>query len=146
MENQKRGVKKSSPEAKPVWIEPPWMLPYPSRYPLWWLVSKRSKCRGRTNPGTITSKGDRLNRLPGQYRNERSGFGRDPILTWGRPTEGTALTIRLARRHGKPCLVVDLISYLLRQSSFVPKGAKAILMQPHTPCQSRSGWMVMGRE
>ena len=30
------------------------------------------------------------------------------ILTWGRPTGGTALTIRLARRHGKPCLVVDL--------------------------------------
>jgi hypothetical protein len=30
------------------------------------------------------------------------------ILTWDRPTGGTALTIHLARRHGKPCLVVDL--------------------------------------
>jgi hypothetical protein len=30
------------------------------------------------------------------------------ILTWGRPTGGTALTIRLARRYRKPCLVMDL--------------------------------------
>jgi hypothetical protein len=30
------------------------------------------------------------------------------ILTWDSPTGGTALTIRLTRRHGKPCLVIDL--------------------------------------
>jgi hypothetical protein len=30
------------------------------------------------------------------------------ILTFGRPKGGTALTIRLAERLGKPCLVVDL--------------------------------------
>jgi hypothetical protein len=30
------------------------------------------------------------------------------ILTWDRPTGGTALTIRLARKHGKPCMVIDL--------------------------------------
>lgn len=30
------------------------------------------------------------------------------ILTRGRPTGGTELTLRLARRHGKPHLVVDL--------------------------------------
>jgi hypothetical protein len=30
------------------------------------------------------------------------------ILTWGRPTGGTALTVRLARRHKKPSLVIDL--------------------------------------
>src|SRR5919201_5109199 len=30
------------------------------------------------------------------------------VLTQGRPTEGTALTIDLASRHGKPHLVVDL--------------------------------------
>jgi hypothetical protein len=30
------------------------------------------------------------------------------ILTWDKPTGGTALTIRLARRHGKPCMVIDL--------------------------------------
>jgi hypothetical protein len=30
------------------------------------------------------------------------------ILCRGEPVGGTALTYRLARRHGKPCLVVDL--------------------------------------
>jgi hypothetical protein len=30
------------------------------------------------------------------------------ILTWGRPTGGTALTIRLTGRHKKPSLVIDL--------------------------------------
>jgi len=30
------------------------------------------------------------------------------ILTWGRPTGGTALTVRLAKRHKKPCMVIDL--------------------------------------
>jgi predicted Rossmann-fold nucleotide-binding protein len=30
------------------------------------------------------------------------------ILTWGRPTGGTALTIRLTRRHKKPSLIIDL--------------------------------------
>jgi hypothetical protein len=30
------------------------------------------------------------------------------ILTRGKPTGGTALTIKLAAAHGKPCLVIDL--------------------------------------
>ncbi|MGH7209031.1 MAG: putative molybdenum carrier protein [Nitrospiraceae bacterium] len=30
------------------------------------------------------------------------------VLTCGRPTEGTAFTIEMARRRGKPCLVIDL--------------------------------------
>jgi hypothetical protein len=30
------------------------------------------------------------------------------VLTDGPPTGGTALTIELANRHGKPCLVLDL--------------------------------------
>ena len=30
------------------------------------------------------------------------------VLTLGEPDRGTALTIRLARANGKPCLVVDL--------------------------------------
>ena len=30
------------------------------------------------------------------------------VLTEGEPSGGTAVTIRFARRHGKPCLVVDL--------------------------------------
>jgi hypothetical protein len=30
------------------------------------------------------------------------------VLTRGRPSEGTAFTIEVARRLGKPCLVVDL--------------------------------------
>ena len=30
------------------------------------------------------------------------------ILTWGKPTGGTALTIRLAKKHKKPYLIVDL--------------------------------------
>ncbi len=30
------------------------------------------------------------------------------ILTWGQPTGGTALTVKLARKHWKPFLVVDL--------------------------------------
>ncbi|MGE5190221.1 MAG: putative molybdenum carrier protein [Gemmatimonadota bacterium] len=30
------------------------------------------------------------------------------VLTEGEPSGGTAVTIRFARRHGKPCLVLDL--------------------------------------
>lgn len=30
------------------------------------------------------------------------------VLTRGRPTEGTALTVQIASRLGKPCLVLDL--------------------------------------
>jgi hypothetical protein len=30
------------------------------------------------------------------------------VLTRGRPAGGTALTIRIAAEHGKPCLVLDL--------------------------------------
>lgn len=30
------------------------------------------------------------------------------VLSWGRPSGGTALTIALARRLKKPCLVIDL--------------------------------------
>ncbi|HEY3196484.1 MAG TPA: putative molybdenum carrier protein [Nitrospirales bacterium] len=30
------------------------------------------------------------------------------VLTRGRPSEGTAFTIEMARRHGKPCLVLDI--------------------------------------
>jgi hypothetical protein len=30
------------------------------------------------------------------------------VLTRGRPSEGTAFTIEMARRHGKPCLVLDV--------------------------------------
>jgi predicted Rossmann fold nucleotide-binding protein DprA/Smf involved in DNA uptake len=30
------------------------------------------------------------------------------VFTWGAPSGGTALTIRLARRYRRPCLVVDL--------------------------------------
>ena len=32
------------------------------------------------------------------------------VLSWGRPSGGTALTIALARRLKKPCLVIDLES------------------------------------
>lgn len=30
------------------------------------------------------------------------------IFTWGKPTGGTAFTIKLANKHEKPCLVLDL--------------------------------------
>jgi len=30
------------------------------------------------------------------------------VLTWGSPTEGTAFTVDMARKHNKPVLVVDL--------------------------------------
>jgi len=30
------------------------------------------------------------------------------VLTWGPPSEGTGYTVFMARRHGRPCLVVDL--------------------------------------
>jgi hypothetical protein len=30
------------------------------------------------------------------------------VLTRSRPSEGTAFTIEMARRHGKPCLVLDV--------------------------------------
>jgi hypothetical protein len=33
------------------------------------------------------------------------------VLTNGPPTGGTALTIELARKHGKPCLVLDLAGH-----------------------------------
>jgi len=32
------------------------------------------------------------------------------IITEGKPTGGTALTVRLAKKHSKPCLIVDLLS------------------------------------
>jgi hypothetical protein len=32
------------------------------------------------------------------------------ILTWGKPTQGTAFTIEVAQRLGKPCLIIDLLS------------------------------------
>ncbi len=32
------------------------------------------------------------------------------ILTLGEPTGGTATTIKLANTHGKPCLVIDLLT------------------------------------
>lgn len=31
------------------------------------------------------------------------------VLTRGTPTEGTALTVKLARKHKKPCLVLDFL-------------------------------------
>ncbi len=40
-------------------------------------------------------------------RNVRDSDG-TLVLTWGRPSGGTALTIKLARQHQKPILVVDL--------------------------------------
>jgi hypothetical protein len=43
------------------------------------------------------------------------------VLTWGRPTEGTAFTIEVARRLGKPCLVIDLAA----QTSVQPVGTWA---------------------
>ncbi|MEA3364679.1 MAG: putative molybdenum carrier protein [Candidatus Hydrogenedentes bacterium] len=30
------------------------------------------------------------------------------VLTWGPPTEGTAFTVDMARKHNKPVLIVDL--------------------------------------
>ncbi len=43
-------------------------------------------------------------------RTEKNILGSDGtlILTWGRPTGGTALTIKLARVHQKPFLIIDL--------------------------------------
>ena len=43
-------------------------------------------------------------------RTERNVVDSDAtlVLAVGRPRDGTALTCRLAREHGKPCLVVDL--------------------------------------
>jgi len=43
-------------------------------------------------------------------RTERNVLDSDGtlVLTVGPPRNGTALTVRLARRHAKPCLVVDL--------------------------------------
>ena len=43
-------------------------------------------------------------------RTERNVLDSDAtlVLTVGAPRDGTALTVRLARRHGRPCLVVDL--------------------------------------
>ncbi len=43
-------------------------------------------------------------------RTERNVVDSDAtlVLAIGSPTNGTALTVRLAARHGRPCLVVDL--------------------------------------
>jgi hypothetical protein len=43
-------------------------------------------------------------------RTEKNILGSDGtlILTWGRPRGGTALTIKLARVHQKPFLIIDL--------------------------------------
>jgi putative molybdenum carrier protein len=43
-------------------------------------------------------------------RTERNVLDSDAtlVLTRGEPAGGTALTIRLARRHRKPCLVIDM--------------------------------------
>ena len=43
-------------------------------------------------------------------RTERNVLDSDAtlVLTVGVPRDGTALTVRLATRHGRPCLVVDL--------------------------------------
>lgn len=30
------------------------------------------------------------------------------VITWAPPSEGTAYTVGMARKHGKPCFVVDL--------------------------------------
>jgi len=38
------------------------------------------------------------------------------ILAWGTPTDGTALTIRLAKRFQKPYLVLDLLDQLNQES------------------------------
>ena len=32
------------------------------------------------------------------------------VLTWGIPRQGTAFTIDIARRLGKPCLIIDLLN------------------------------------
>src|SRR5262249_22151651 len=44
---------------------------------------------------------------PRTERNVRDSDG-TLVLTCGEPDRGTVLTIRLADRHGKPCLVLDL--------------------------------------
>lgn len=54
-----------------------------------------------------------LNETPSEVYEQRTEWNvRDSdgtlVLTWGRPTEGTAFTIEMARRLGKPCLVIDL--------------------------------------
>ncbi len=45
-----------------------------------------------------------------RVRTERNVKGSDAtlVLTWGKPTGGTAFTIKLAHKHKKPCLVLDL--------------------------------------
>lgn len=40
------------------------------------------------------------------------------ILTSGRPTGGTALTAEFARRHGKPCFIVDVA---IEEADCVPR-------------------------
>ena len=61
--------------------------PLPSRYPLEETPSgayaQRTEWNVRDSDGTL-------------------------VLTRGEPTGGTALTVRMAAKHGKPCLVVDL--------------------------------------
>ena len=44
-------------------------------------------------------------------RTERNVVDSDAtlVLCEGNPSGGTALTVRLARKHGKPCLVLDLM-------------------------------------
>ena len=61
--------------------------PLPSRYPLKETPSaeyeQRTEWNVRDSDGTL-------------------------ILTRGEPTGGTAMTVGFAKRHGKPCLIVDL--------------------------------------
>ena len=59
----------------------------PERYPL--QETESSDYRARTE------------------RNVREADG-TLVLTWGKPTGGTAFTIKLAHKHKKPCLVLDL--------------------------------------
>jgi len=56
---------------------------YPLRETPWWGYPQRTEWNVRDSDGTL-------------------------ILTRGRADRGTALTVRLAQRMGKPCLVVDL--------------------------------------
>ena len=61
--------------------------PTDPRYPLqetpWWGYPQRTEWNVRDSDGTL-------------------------VLTCGEPDRGTALTVDLAARHRKPCLVVDL--------------------------------------
>jgi len=45
-----------------------------------------------------------------EVRTEKNVLDSDAtlVLSRGQPSAGTALTVRLARRHGKPCMVIDM--------------------------------------